>query len=119
VLQQHVQPASQQHVQTPSQPLSTPQKATSTLPTNPAQIEDTSSAPIRCSSCSTSDIDYRKLNNPAARLTKGPRFPLPVQEEEETERTEYAFLVEGILEAILEAIGMPCTYNEALNVHAL
>jgi hypothetical protein len=106
--QQHAQTVSQQHTQTPSQLPSTPPKATSTLTTHPAQIEDAPSLPIRRSSRPTNDIDYRKLNNPAAR---GPRLPLPVPSEEgEMERAEYAFLGEGIL----EATGAPRTYNEAL-----
>jgi hypothetical protein len=106
--QQHAQTVSQQHTQTPSQLPSTPPKATSTSTTHPAQIEDAPSLPIRRSSRPTNDIDYRKLNNPAAR---GPRLPLPVPSEEgEMERAEYAFLGEGIL----EATGAPRTYNEAL-----
>ena len=105
--QVYPQTASQQNVQRPSQHPSAPPAAPSTSPNHSSEIRNVPLAPTRRSSRSTTNHDYRTLNNPAAQPSKTPRVRF--EPEEQVERAEHAFIAEGIH----DATGAPRTYKEA------
>jgi hypothetical protein len=108
--------SSQQRAQKLPQSTGEPPRQPSTSLIPPATVEEEKHAPeqtVRRSSRATSNLDYRQLNNPAARPSTSARLAPPpneTPEERGIDSTDTALLGESIL----EVNGAPRSYNEAL-----